>query len=186
MKSQEYTINSAKTFKNREIGIDPRTTDLLHCAIGIVTEAGELCLAINIDHSVDKINILEEIGDVTWYSFNLARLIGWIPNEAYSVKYENFDINLAVDLLSVAASELMDHFKRAIYYHKGLDYEHIAKKLDEIHEILYSICVYHHIEFEKCLQANIDKLAKRYPGNFFTPDAAVNRDTDAERKELEK
>lgn len=185
MNTQEYTINSAKTFKNRTTGIDPQTTDLLHCAIGIVTEAGELCLAINIDNSIDKINILEEVGDVTWYSFNLARLINWTPHLRLDVASID-NIERAVDLLQIAASELMDHFKRGIYYHKGLDNEHIAKKLHEIHGILESICVYYNISFEKCLQANIDKLAKRYPGNFFTPDAAINRDTDAERKELEK
>jgi hypothetical protein len=179
MNIQEYTAKAALTFKHRDIGIDPRTTDLLHCAIGIVTEAGELCLAINIDGVPDKINLLEEIGDVQWYQYNLARLTNWEPINLKEQVLPAEDIYRAISLLVVCASELMDHFKRGIYYLKGIE-------IDDINHLLMSICNYFNIDFEKCMDANIAKLAKRYPDLIFTPEAALNRDTNAERKELEK
>lgn len=186
MKTEDYIINSAKTFKDREIGIDAKTTDLLHCVVGINTEVGELLQAINIDHNQDPINTKEEVGDIAWYAANLARLINFTPPVLGEIKLLEIGPSTHVNLLVVRSSELMDHFKRGIYYFKGLDEAVIKEKLNSIFILLYGFCNAMEISIEDCYQTNIDKLAKRYPGNFFTPEAALNRDLDAEREILEK
>jgi NTP pyrophosphatase (non-canonical NTP hydrolase) len=53
---------------------DPRTVRLLHCAMGLCTEAGEfmdiLKRHIFYGAPVDKINAAEELGDCSWYIGN--------------------------------------------------------------------------------------------------------------------
>lgn len=183
MKIAEYTINSAKTFKDREDGIDPKTTDLLHCAIGIVTEVGELVVSDN-DGYKDRINLGEEIGDVMWYVANLARKINYSLTMS-KIPEADKHVSWYTKQLVIDASELMDHFKRGIYYFKGVDFNYMSAKIDLIIINLRQLSEQLGIDFEQCLQKNIDKLAKRYPGNFFTPEAALNRDLDGERKTLE-
>ncbi len=73
-----YYSESARTFAYRSEPLDEATTDMLHCAIGCSTEAGELLDAfkkhIFYGKPLDKVNVGEEIADMMWYISNLARL----------------------------------------------------------------------------------------------------------------
>ena len=121
MNLPDYKKESSRTFANRTEPLDAKTTDLLHCAIGASTEAGELLDAfkkhIFYGKPLDVVNVGEEIADMLWYLTNLARLTD--------------------------------------------------------------------LDVENLLQNNIDKLRKRFPEKF-TQEGALNRDLEAERKELEK
>lgn len=121
MNLKEYKEESKRTFAYKTEPLDEATTDLLHCAIGVATESGELLDAfkkhIYYGKPLDTVNLGEEIADCMWYLSNLARLA-------------NLDI-------------------------------------------------------EKLLDNNIAKLRVRFPEKFST-DKALNRDLDGERKELER
>lgn len=121
MNLTNYKGESSRTFADRTQPLDAKTTDLLHCAIGASTEAGELLDAfkkhIFYGKPLDTVNVGEEIADMMWYLTNLCRLTG--------------------------------------------------------------------LDMEVLMQNNIDKLRKRFPEKF-TQEGALNRDLDAERKELEK
>lgn len=120
MNVKEYKDASSRTFLNREEGIDAKTTDLLHCVIGMGTESGELLdqfkRHIYYGKPLDIINVKEELGDQLWYIMNLCRLM-------------NFDI-------------------------------------------------------EEIMQLNINKLQARFPAKF-TSENALNRDIEKERNILE-
>lgn len=120
MNTKDYKEASSRTFLNRTEGIDARTTDLLHCVIGMGTESGELLdqfkRHIYYGKPLDVINVKEELGDQMWYIMNLCRLM-------------DFDI-------------------------------------------------------EEIMELNINKLKARFPAKF-SAENAINRDTDAERKILE-
>jgi NTP pyrophosphatase (non-canonical NTP hydrolase) len=120
MNLETYKEESARTFAYRKEPLNEATTDMLHCAIGCSTEAGELLDAfkkhIFYGKPLDKVNVGEEIADMMWYITNLARLSG-----------------LDVELL---------------------------------------------------LQSNINKLRVRFPDKF-TEEAAANRNLNAERTALE-
>lgn len=95
MDNKEYTNQSSKTLAPSEelgISLDNKTIDLLHCAIGAVTESGELLDAfkkhIYYKKDLDIANITEEIGDIQFYLFNLCRLLGINIEDVY-------DINIA-------------------------------------------------------------------------------------------
>lgn len=121
MNYKKYQEESQRTFSNRKQPLDEKTTDLLHCAIGVSTESGELLDAfkkhIFYGKPLDHTNIKEEIGDKMWYISNLCRLMN--------------------------------------------------------------------IDLEEIMQTNINKLRIRYPEKF-SNDLAEKRDLEAERKELEK
>lgn len=53
-----------------------KAIDILHCVIGIATEAGELLEALysamDSGAQLDTVNVAEEVGDVQWYCANLV------------------------------------------------------------------------------------------------------------------
>lgn len=123
MNNKEYTNQSSKTLiPSEELGInvDNKTVDLLHCAIGAVTESGEL----------------------------------------------------------------LDAFKKHIYYKKDLDIANITEEIGDIQFYLFNLCRLLNINIEDVYDINIAKLKARY-GDKFTTEKATNRDLKTERKILE-
>lgn len=58
-------------------GVDP----LVHCALGLAGEAGEVADLVKKSHYVDgrldEVKLVEELGDVLWYLTSLVDQIGW-------------------------------------------------------------------------------------------------------------
>lgn len=82
MNTNEYLVASARTVKHFDEGklLDRETIDLLHAAIGMVTESGEFIDALkkNIfyDKPLDIVNLKEELGDLLWYVALAIRILG--------------------------------------------------------------------------------------------------------------
>jgi len=121
MNIHKYKTESARTFADSRAPLDQNTTDLLHCAIGASTEAGEL----------------------------------------------------------------LDAFKKHIYYKKPLDVVNVGEEIADIFWYLTNLCRLLDLDMETLMQNNINKLRKRFPDKF-TSENALNRNLEAERKELEK
>lgn len=121
MEYKDYQEQSQRTFAYRSEPLSQAQTDLLHCAIGLSTESGEL----------------------------------------------------------------LDAFKKHIYYGKQLDVVNIGEEIADCMWYISNLCRLMEIDMEKMLENNINKLRVRYPEKF-TNEHATNRDLDAERKELEK
>jgi len=72
MRFAEQGFNENKT--------DDFRLDILHCAVGMAGEAGEVLEIIkkHVYHSkpMDKADMLSELGDFEWYKFNFIRLLG--------------------------------------------------------------------------------------------------------------
>lgn len=82
MTPDEYIKKAHRTLsgKYKFEGTDEVTPNLEHAIMGIVTEAGELMDQIKkskiYNQSIDKVNLVEEAGDVMWYMAILARELG--------------------------------------------------------------------------------------------------------------
>lgn len=120
MEYKDYQEQSQRTFANRKEPLSEKQTDLLHCAIGLSTEAGEL----------------------------------------------------------------LDAFKKNIYYGKPLDTVNVGEEIADCMWYISNLCRMAEIDFEKILENNINKLKVRYPEKF-TEENALNRNLESERKELE-
>lgn len=63
---------------------------LLHAAVGMTTEAIEflfsICSSIFENKPIDRANVIEELGDSTWY-------VGLALNVVHSTFFETFDTN---------------------------------------------------------------------------------------------
>jgi len=70
--------------------------DLLHGAIGICTEGGELLDALKkhiyYGKELDKVNIIEEIGDVLWYIALICNALGISLEEVMQKNIEKLQI----------------------------------------------------------------------------------------------
>jgi NTP pyrophosphatase (non-canonical NTP hydrolase) len=151
---------------------------LLHAAMGLVTEIGELYEVESEEHE------LEEIGDVLWYlalahdvfemDWNEEFLIDWAVNY---IRGDN-----PLESLSIYSSELLDLVKKQIFYGKPIDLDYarvivaFMKMVIEVGTNENESCPF---TFQQVLEANVNKLKTRYPEKF-TEEAAVNRDVKAE------
>lgn len=184
MNLKQYQIETLRTFAFRKEALNTSTTDMLHCAIGVASEVGELIEAIE---KKDIVNIGEEIADQMWYVSNLGNFIGldmyskFIFTKKPFYEERNFYVNRAVKL----SSGLLDIFKKVVFYNKELDTTALAMMLFDIIQNLYDLCNVLQIDIEKLLDNNIGKLRKRFPEKF-TEELAENRNLGEERKELEK
>jgi len=80
--------------------------------------------------------------------------------------------------------ELLDLAKKRLVYGKEIDIPNAMEEIgDFLHYAAYC-CDALGLTFEQCREANKRKLVKRY-GEGFSTEAALNRDLEGEREELE-
>lgn len=167
----------------------------LHWCNGIVGEFGEIAELVNEQiYDVDKLNSLfiEELGDVEFY-FQAARnhyglSLPYI--DARKDPLEKFRTNgyLAESAFVYSLGLLSDVVKREYIYNKSREQEKVEEALAAINECLtvWYFCLNLHYTPKlhslraDVLQANADKLAKRYVNLRYSDAAAINR---ADKKE---
>lgn len=98
--------------------------------------------------------------------------------------YETEDLLHGAAGVCTEAGELMDIFKKHEFYGKEIDLVNVMEEVSDVLWYLALICRYGGFTLEECAEANIRKLKMRYPYTF-DKERAINRDLDAERKELE-
>lgn len=86
--------------------------------------------------------------------------------------------------VATESGELMDQFKRHIYYGKPLDVVNIKEELGDKMWYIMNLCRLLDLNLEEIMDININKLRVRFPDKF-TNEAALNRNLDAERETLE-
>ena len=85
--------------------------------------------------------------------------------------------------ISTEAGELLDAYKKHIYYKRELDLVNVKEEIGDIMWYIANFCTVMGIELDELLHANLDKLKLRYPDKFDT-DKAINRNLEAERNLL--
>ncbi len=151
-----------------------------HMLMGIISEIGEITDAYKKElaygKQFDRVNLKEECSDVSWYIVNWAtfnnidlinptsnaRMLSWIAEDV-----SNCEVDYLIDFIFI-----------------GLDLSKPQLMLDR----WYTICIKLGLsdeEFYQGLSNNINKLKVRFPDKF-TNEAALNRNLDAERTQLEK
>lgn len=162
--------------------------NMLHAAMGLCTEAGEL-LELNDVLSKggqhDVVNLKEELGDAWWYVAIIHREVLTLKEteESADVSF-NIDLMSSIRQLNIKCLHLLDMMKKYAFYGKRPDERPLSDLMQEIEYILYQIGGIHGFTLADIRETNIRKLKARY-GDKFTEEAAVNRDLDTERKTLE-
>jgi NTP pyrophosphatase (non-canonical NTP hydrolase) len=180
MELLEYKIEAPKPRKN----MGTVDKDLQHMIIGIFSEFNELEDALA---AREEVNILEELGDCSWYVVNHAdvrkfHLLKVDTEETYG--YKDF---------VYTTSKLANLVKRSTIYNKETDL--LAEQI-LTQKAFTILCNFRRVDgngiydINDIMRRNINKLTKgknaRYKDGVYTDQAAQVRDEAAERKELEK
>lgn len=160
---------------------------LFHSAIGIQTEIGEIFEALYIKGwELDTVNLREEIWDVMWYIAIACKKL-----EFYELDFDmNFDtkkydsIEKYAHRLNYFSIEILDSFKKSLFYNKSFNTELLKERFIEIFWLAGAFVKILWSDIESICTINIKKLQARYPEKF-TTEKAVNRDLRTERKILE-
>lgn len=161
--------------------------DIMHAALGLITEVGELCdhlkrvLAYGVEF--DAVNVMEEAGgDTMWYAALLCDTLGHRLEDYFPKQQLTLD---SVDRLALDAAFYAAALANGVVFRAEHDlqqtYDHDLRKLVST---LSKICEACGFTLEQGMERNLAKLMKRYPAQF-TEYAALNRDLNAERSALE-
>ena len=92
-------------------------------------------------------------------------------------EFTSFDCDLIHATLGICgeAGEILDTIKKTVIYRKELDKENIKEELGDIYFYLEQLHQAAGLTREECIQANIDKLSKRYPNFEYTDKKAKER-----------
>ena len=105
MNGKDYVTNALKTEILRD-DVTPEMIRLLHCALGLATEAGEFADMVKrhvfYGYKFDRINALEELGDSLWYMAPILDLLG-----------SDFDSVMAANIAKL-------QFRKPEYFQNGL------------------------------------------------------------------
>lgn len=96
------------------------------------------------------------------------------------------DMNLLHGAIGICteAGELLDAFKRKLFYGKELDVTNVKEEIGDIMWYVAILLRELDLDLHELMQLNIDKLRARYPEKF-TETHALNRDLQKERDTLE-
>lgn len=172
---------------------------LLHACAGISSELAEIIDIqenCNGETPIDRVNLMEELGDILWY----VGIASDALNATSDVAGENFiegvfhtyDEDLVNEIrnfcLTVGAisGELVDKaVKKSIFYGKKVDDQDLIDYLRWIHQNVKYLLENAGYTLETARVRNIEKLRARY-GEKFTEAAANERNLEVERAVLEK
>ena len=172
---------------------DDRHLRILHAAIGLASEVGELSEAILVI-SPSYVSVIEELGDALWYcTAGLDAADGALalsPLSDNAAPIEEVDdwreSRPLLELLVFEAGEILSQVKAWIYYGRDLDLGRLRVRFDMAVHYLRIVGARHKIDITDIMEANVRKLhGKRYKGGVFSEEAANNRDLEAERETLE-
>jgi len=169
--------------------------NMFHMNSGIVTEIGEAIDPIKkfiaYKKPIDTVNVGEEIADCCWYVANKARIfLSDKQNELIWGEMKMF-AECMKDFESVEKIKINTIYDAANALHSVMPVGDLDKTdvntcvgIPDI-VLLHKVADYFELDFWQLLTNNIAKLQVRYPEKF-TEEAALNRNLEAERKELEK
>ena len=155
------------------------SNDIKHAVTGMITEAGELLDAYKRTFAygaeLDKVNVIEECGDIIWYASFYLDLAG-SRIDIDSIKSSSIPsisiLDIPIDMVSLATYVYNTPSGHGVKIVKKL----ISRVKQVLSEVGSSV--------PECLDKNIKKLEVRY-GSRWSQDNALNRNLDKERTILE-
>lgn len=159
---------------------------LVHGALGIGSEHGELCEA-QLASVENAAAVREEIGDSLWFNAYIRSAIGatfdWQILRHRALEVTDWALprhKFAVEAVAVAG-EIQTLIKAAVFYAKPLDTSALLEQLDRLAALQVGFCATQNLRIEDVLAANIAKLAVRYPAKFSEELAVARADKAALR-----
>lgn len=143
--------------------------------VGLSGETGEVCRIAGL-RSPSSPRLVDEIGDVVWYlaalCTKIGRNLGDFPRRSFDLRWSDLE-SLAL-CLSAEVGTAVDMVKKGVFHQHGINPDALWYRLVEVFCILDAMCVKIGVSLDEVMQANIDKLRKRYPDGY-SAEASKNR-----------
>lgn len=146
---------------------DP-SADLMHAAIGLSGEVGELLEA----H--DLMNVIEEVGDCYFYLEAYWQQLDATPS-SFNVTVRPLPLALLLPQLAIEAAALLDVTKKNWVYTRPLDVTLAGTLLSKLRYRLACVSSLFGFAPNEALRQNIEKLNARYPDQRYTDHHAQAR-----------
>lgn len=158
-------------------------THLLHMAVGIAGEVGEIqeCVWFAVEQ-IDLDHLKEELGDAIFYCVGLINATDWDVNcivessvgaKSLSLGKESLTYDLAA--LGIHSANLLDCVKKASIYNQDIDSARLEREIKSVLSLLIKIADVADATFDDLMESNINKLSKRYPDLAYSDSAAKER-----------
>lgn len=172
MQHSELVSALAKPGQDIIADMQPDKAHILHMAIGISGEVGELVEAIMLNDTVTQ---LEELGDLEFYFEGMCQGMGFENVELSQTDLVGFDVKSMLIDLSITASEILDTAKRMAIYNDDSQSMKMAENMDRYRIVISR--VYHKLGIarEEARAKNIEKLSKRYASMSYSNAQAKSR-----------
>lgn len=181
MNLKEYKELAEKTLST-QFHSDPQMEKVLHAALGLATEIEELL--VNYSDKMDPTNVLEEVGDLTWYLSIFYReypeIENIVINHTMEVKTQQ---GLIMNMLK-SILQIQDLIKKKLYYNKPINQDSMNNLVALLDVDIRMYLDVYGLKIEDVWDKNIAKLKARY-GDKFTSERAINRDLETEKAILE-
>lgn len=174
-------ITQAMRTNSDTVGTYDVHPDLIHGALGLADELIELRAALD---NCDRVNALEELSDLCWFTALIANRIDCDPFDGLDAPDPDNE-EKPIDNIEYFIGEVVSTVKRTYAYGCDLYEILLIDQLNCLADAISAMCHKLNSTLTEVLDLNISKLAKRYPEKF-TPELANNRDTEAERETLER
>jgi hypothetical protein len=162
--------------------VGARKVRLLHSALGMATEIVELQDAIE---KVDRVAVLEELGDVLWYWAVAIKALDFEPD-----RIQERDEQLLLPAFETerrligAICRWGDLVRRYAIHNRDPNPAQVWVALEDIWASVGDLCRSFGMSRQLVMERNIEKLKTRYPQKYETA-RFDERDLPAERKVLE-
>jgi NTP pyrophosphatase (non-canonical NTP hydrolase) len=149
--------------------------ELLHSAMGICTEAGEIYEIISGAIEYDKNHLVEELGDLDFYLTSLV-----LNSKFSSLEFENAGLEVVeeefpLDGLILSAAQILDLVKKITVYRKTVEELEFFPLIIKIDRYIDSQAIVLGMTREDIREENKRKLQKRYDQLTYSNDAAIAR-----------
>ena len=167
----EMVKNLAKPGANIVDQLTANSAHILHMAVGIAGEAGEILEEIHEKKSMAAVsieNITEELGDLEFYIEGFRQGMGFKRDDTISTyssddfKHHGEDVSdayIVASKLAMYALKLLDEAKKFSIYVKVPNALNMRDDLTMIEVCLEHLRQHFDILYEDCINHNIDKLA---------------------------
>lgn len=169
----EYQRLALRTLNNKT-----RDMNIVHCAMGMSGEAGEVA---ELESLQSTIGLEGELGDCSWYAAVCAEQVGMKFSHVVSQARALVAVLKMDSLLAmvISSSTILEGTKKHLFYGKPIDTDGVKSQLPYYVAGVISYATMAGLVYEEVVFKNINKLAARYPEKFDS-DRAINRDYAAE------
>lgn len=78
--------------------------------------------------------------------------------------------------LTGEAGEVAEHIKKGVFHQHGIDKTALKKELGDVLWYLSALCTALNLDLSEIMDANLEKLRKRYPNGFTAEDSKKRSD----------